>query len=99
MRTNGQSVPRNGQNDLRLRESRHLEEKGNATNSKYENGEIKPLPIRHKMCSQCTDRGSLIHDSGRSLRFKSSAICLPWKRPFSMKISLVRDPATITPAT
>jgi hypothetical protein len=24
---------------------------------------------------------------------------LPWKRPFSIKISLVREPATITPAT
>jgi 1,6-anhydro-N-acetylmuramate kinase len=27
-----------------------------------------------------------------------SAICWPWKRPFSMKISLVCMPATMTPA-
>src|ERR1700733_2902961 len=26
------------------------------------------------------------------------AICRPWNLPFSMKISLVREPATITPA-
>jgi hypothetical protein len=29
---------------------------------------------------------------------RSCAICRPWKRPFSMKISLVREPATMTPA-
>ena len=29
---------------------------------------------------------------------KSRAICAPWKRPFSMKISLVLLPAMITPA-
>ena len=34
-----------------------------------------------------------------NLFFRSAAICTPWKRPFSMKISLVREPATITPAT
>src|ERR1700757_1345689 len=30
---------------------------------------------------------------------KRAAICLPGKRPFSIKISLAREPATITPAT
>lgn len=35
----------------------------------------------------------------RSFIFRSAAICLPWKRPFSIKISFVREPATITPAT
>ena len=34
-----------------------------------------------------------------SLYFKCLAINWPWKRPFSMKISLVREPATMTPAT
>ena len=36
----------------------------------------------------------------RALRLCASAtaICRPWKRPFSMKISFVRDPATMTPA-
>ena len=29
---------------------------------------------------------------------KCAAICCPWKRPFSIKISFVLDPATITPA-
>src|SRR5512140_1286314 len=34
-----------------------------------------------------------------SLDFRSDAICWPWNRPFSIKISLVLDPATMTPAT
>src|SRR5437879_5543364 len=34
-----------------------------------------------------------------NFRLKSLAINFPWKRPFSMKISLVIEPATITPAT
>ncbi len=42
---------------------------------------------------------SAISRLGSSFCRRWAAICLPWKRPFSMKISLVREPATITPAT
>src|ERR1700683_2418593 len=31
--------------------------------------------------------------------FRCLAMSWPWKRPFSVKISLVREPATMTPAT
>jgi len=34
-----------------------------------------------------------------NLRLMSAMICLPWKRPFSIKISLVCSPDTTTPAT
>ena len=34
-----------------------------------------------------------------SFCLKSAAIACPWNLPFSIKISFVRDPATITPAT
>lgn len=36
--------------------------------------------------------------SSCSLAAISVAIWRPWKRPFSMKISFVREPATMTPA-
>ena len=40
-----------------------------------------------------------VHAEG-PIRFarRSSAMSFPWNRPFSMKISLVRSPATMTPA-
>ena len=36
--------------------------------------------------------------SGFIFSLRSAAMAWPWKRPFSMKISLVRIPATMTPA-